>query len=98
MLYEGALLSRIAFPVHRCPAALDLRGAHLHRRPGPHPAEPEAVDTQAPRAAGLHLPGPRAPALHAYRRSARARCEAQGTEGQGRASGGGPLPHGGPGY
>ena len=30
MLYEAALRIRIAFPVHRCPAALGLRGAHLH--------------------------------------------------------------------
>ena len=62
MLYEGALRFRIAFPVHRCPAALGLRGAHLHRRPGPDPGEPEAVDAQAPGATGLYLPGPPAPA------------------------------------
>lgn len=97
MLYEAALRFRIALPVHRCPAALVLRGTHLHRRPGPHPAEPEAVDAQAPGAAGLHFPGPPAPALHAYRQSARAGREAQGREGQGHASGRGPLPHGRPG-
>ena len=97
MLYEAALRFRIAFPVHRYPAALSLRGTHLHRRPGPHTGEPEAVDVQAPGAAGFYLPGPPAPALHAYRRSARAGRQAQGPEGQGRASGRGPLPHGGPG-
>ncbi len=62
MLYEGARRFRIALPVHRCPAALGIRGTHLHRRPGPCPGVPEAVDTQAPGAAGLYLPGPPAPA------------------------------------
>ena len=98
MLNEAALRFRIAFPVHRCPATLGLRGTHLDRRPGPHPAEPEAVDAQAPGAAELHCPGPPAPALHAYRQSARAGREAQGREGQGHTSGRGPFPHGRPGY
>lgn len=48
---------------------------------------------QAPGAAGLHLPGPPAAPLHAYQRSARTGRQAQGREGQGRASGQGPRPH-----
>lgn len=55
------------------------------------------MDAQASGAAGFHLPGSRAPALHAYRRSARAGRQAQGSEGQGHASGRGPFPHGGSG-